>query len=52
MSIPLLLDGLYRVCIWTAGVAIFLMSLIVPVGVVLRYVFGLGRSGPSRSPSC
>jgi TRAP-type C4-dicarboxylate transport system permease small subunit len=46
MSIPLFLDGLYRVCIWTAGVAIFLMSLIVPVGVVLRYVFGFGAQWP------
>lgn len=40
------LDRLYLACIWTAGVAIFLMSLIVPVGVVMRYVFGVGAQWP------
>jgi TRAP-type C4-dicarboxylate transport system permease small subunit len=40
------LDGLYRACIWAAGIAIVLMSLIVPVGVVLRYVFGVGARWP------
>lgn len=39
-------DALYRACIWTAGVAITLMSLIVPVGVVMRYVFGVGAQWP------
>jgi TRAP-type C4-dicarboxylate transport system permease small subunit len=39
-------DALYRVCIWTAGVAIALMSVIVPVGVVMRYVFGFGAQWP------
>lgn len=39
-------DALYRVCIWTAGIAIVLMSLIVPVGVVLRYGFGVGAQWP------
>jgi TRAP-type C4-dicarboxylate transport system permease small subunit len=29
-----------------AAVAIILMSLIVPVGVVLRYVFGVGAQWP------
>ena len=40
------LDRLYLACIWTAGIAIFLMSLIVPVGVVMRYVFGVGAQWP------
>lgn len=40
------LDGLYRLCIWAAGTAIVLMSLIVPVGVVLRYGFGFGAQWP------
>lgn len=39
-------DVLYRACIWTAGVAIALMSIIVPVGVVMRYVFGVGAQWP------
>lgn len=41
-----LLDGLYLTCIWAAGVAIVLMSLIVPVGVVMRYFFGVGAQWP------
>jgi TRAP-type C4-dicarboxylate transport system permease small subunit len=40
------LDLLYLACIWAAGVAIALMSLIVPVGVVMRYVFGFGAQWP------
>jgi TRAP-type C4-dicarboxylate transport system permease small subunit len=44
--VPSLLDTLYRACIWTAGIAIAAMSLIVPVGVVMRYVFGVGAQWP------
>lgn len=40
------LDHLYRACIWTAGAAIVLMSLIVPVGVFMRYVVGVGAQWP------
>jgi TRAP-type C4-dicarboxylate transport system permease small subunit len=40
------LDAIYRACIWVAGGAIVLMSIIVPVGVVLRYVFGFGAQWP------
>lgn len=40
------LDALYLVCIWVAGTAIVLMSMIVPVGVVMRYVFGVGAQWP------
>lgn len=40
------LDHLYRLCIWTAGVAIVAMSLIVPVGVFMRYVLGVGARWP------
>ncbi len=40
------LDALYRGCIWAAGIAIALMSVIVPVGVVMRYVFGVGAQWP------
>jgi TRAP-type C4-dicarboxylate transport system permease small subunit len=39
-------DALYRACIWAAGLAIAMMSLIVPVGVVLRYGFGFGAQWP------
>jgi TRAP-type C4-dicarboxylate transport system permease small subunit len=46
VAVPAALDRLYRACIWAAGIAIVLMSLIVPVGVVLRYVFGFGAQWP------
>ncbi len=39
-------DALYLACIWVAGVAIALMSIIVPVGVVMRYGFGVGAQWP------
>ncbi|MDO9095680.1 MAG: TRAP transporter small permease [Rubrivivax sp.] len=40
------LDALYLACIWTAGIAITLMSVIIPIGVVMRYVFGFGAQWP------
>lgn len=40
------LDGLYLACIWIAGLAILLMSLIIPVGVFARYVLGFGAQWP------
>ena len=41
-----LLDRLYLACIWVAGTAIFLMSLIIPWGVFTRYVLGTGSQWP------
>jgi len=40
------LDGLYLACIWLAGIAIALMSIIIPIGVVMRYGFGFGAQWP------
>ena len=40
------LDGLYLLCIWSAGMAIFFMSIIIPVGVFARYVLGFGAQWP------
>jgi TRAP-type C4-dicarboxylate transport system permease small subunit len=40
------LDALYLACIWSAGAAIVAMSLIVPVGVFMRYVLGFGAQWP------
>jgi TRAP-type C4-dicarboxylate transport system permease small subunit len=40
------MDALYLGCIWTAGIAITLMSVIIPVGVVMRYAFGVGAQWP------
>jgi TRAP-type C4-dicarboxylate transport system permease small subunit len=39
-------DALYRACIWAAGIAIVAMSAIVPVGVFMRYVLGVGAQWP------
>jgi TRAP-type C4-dicarboxylate transport system permease small subunit len=41
-----LLDKVYLACIWSAGVAIFFMSIIIPVGVFARYVLGFGAQWP------
>lgn len=40
------MDGLYLTCIWSAGIAIFFMSIIIPVGVFARYVLGFGAQWP------
>ena len=40
------MDGLYRAAIWLAGIAIVLMSLIIPWGVFTRYVLGTGSQWP------
>jgi TRAP-type C4-dicarboxylate transport system permease small subunit len=40
------LDGLYLFCIWAAGIAIFFMSIIIPIGVFARYVLGVGAQWP------
>jgi len=40
------LDGVYLACIWSAGIAIFFMSIIIPVGVFARYVLRFGAQWP------
>jgi TRAP-type C4-dicarboxylate transport system permease small subunit len=40
------LDVLYLACIWSAGIAIFFMSIIIPIGVFARYVIGAGAQWP------
>ncbi len=40
------MDRLYLASIWIAGAAIFLMSLIIPWGVFMRYVVGTGAQWP------
>jgi TRAP-type C4-dicarboxylate transport system permease small subunit len=41
-----LLDRLYLLCIWLAGTAIALMSVIIPAGVFMRYAMGFGAQWP------
>ncbi len=45
-TIHRLLDAAYLACMWIAGIAIFLMSLIIPWGVFARYVLGTGSHWP------
>ena len=45
-AIHLFLDKVYVASIWTAGVAILAMSLIIPWGVFTRYVLGSGSQWP------
>ena len=40
------MDRIYAACVWAAGVAIFLMCLIIPWGVFTRYVLGTGSQWP------
>ncbi len=40
------LDGVYLACIWVAGMSIFVMSIIIPIGVFARYVLGFGAQWP------
>ncbi len=40
------IDGVYLACIWIAGMSIFIMSVIIPIGVFARYVLGFGAQWP------
>jgi TRAP-type C4-dicarboxylate transport system permease small subunit len=39
-------DALYLACIWISGLAILVMSLIIPWGIFTRYVLGSGSQWP------
>jgi TRAP-type C4-dicarboxylate transport system permease small subunit len=39
-------DALYLACLWIAGIAIVVMSLIIPWGIFARYVLGTGSQWP------
>ncbi len=39
-------DGVYLACIWVSGIAIVVMSLIIPWGIFTRYVLGTGSQWP------
>jgi TRAP-type C4-dicarboxylate transport system permease small subunit len=41
-----LLDALYLACIWISGIALVVMCVIIPFGVVARYAFGFGAQWP------
>lgn len=39
-------DALYLACIWIAGISITVMSIVIPVGVFMRYVLEYGAQWP------
>lgn len=39
-------DGIYLACIWASGIAIAVMTLIIPWGIFTRYVLGTGSQWP------
>lgn len=39
-------DIIYLTCIWTSGLSVLVMSLIVPWGIFARYVLGTGSPWP------
>jgi len=45
-AVPRALDRLYLTCVWSAGLSIALMSIIIPVGVFMRYALGFGAQWP------
>ena len=40
------MDALYLACIWISGIALVVMTLIIPWGVYTRYVLGTGSQWP------
>ncbi|MCQ2029027.1 TRAP transporter small permease [Stutzerimonas zhaodongensis] len=39
-------DAIYMTCVWVAGLAIVVMSMIIPWGIFARYVLGTGAGWP------
>ena len=40
------MDWIYRLCIWVSGLALFIMTIVIPIGVFNRYVLGHGSMWP------
>ena len=40
------MDWIYRFCIWISGLALFIMTIVIPIGVFNRYVLGHGSMWP------
>jgi TRAP-type C4-dicarboxylate transport system permease small subunit len=40
------MDWIYRLCIWISGLALFIMTIVIPIGVFNRYVLGHGSMWP------
>jgi len=46
------MEGLYLACVGISGLALVVITLIIPYGVFMRYAMIRRRAGPSRSPCC
>lgn len=44
--LPVFFDFLYLLSIWVAGIAITIMAIIIPIGVIMRYIIGMGAQWP------
>ncbi|MER2526963.1 MAG: TRAP transporter small permease [Candidatus Competibacter denitrificans] len=40
------LDAVYLACIWVSGIALFAMTIIIPWGIINRYILGAGSAWP------
>ena len=40
------MDAIYALCVWTAGLSILVMTLVIPWGVYTRYVLNRGSAWP------
>jgi len=45
-TILVAMDWLYRLCIWTAGLSLIVMTVVIPIGIFNRYVLGHGSMWP------
>lgn len=45
-SFPKLMDKLYMLAMWVAGVSLLIMTIVIPIGIFSRYVLNRGESWP------
>ncbi|MBL0910646.1 TRAP transporter small permease, partial [Pectobacterium carotovorum] len=42
----LAMDILYKIAMWVSGLALFIMTIIIPIGIFSRYIMNEGISWP------
>ena len=45
-TILIIMDWLYRLCIWISGISLLIMTIVIPIGIFNRYVLGHGSMWP------
>ncbi|MBU1565468.1 MAG: TRAP transporter small permease [Proteobacteria bacterium] len=45
-TILVIMDWLYRLCIWISGFSLLIMTIVIPIGIFNRYVLGHGSMWP------